>query len=776
MAASSSNTAFPQKNLIIGSGPDADIQVRESSVERQHAEIYQQSSGRWMISDLGTASGTLVNGEGISMAVLREGDVVVIGSKSLVWPRDFIRVQAPSDPLPPPQVQEVQQAPQAQQAQLLPAPLPTTTTKRRFSIGAGAQADIQIDDPGVEREHAILERNSDATWMIFDRGTTTGTFIDGNPIALARLRTGSKVTLGGLTLEWPEDFILGRPLTKAHKAADRGVVFSEAIICNPGESTPQLETGYVNFKRGTLTAIIGPSGIGKSTLCRALLGEAEIVSGTVTVGSRQITSGQAPNPNEVSFVPQDTCLLEDLTVRQTLDFTVRVRNAHTRTAAQCADEIKRILSSLNLTDVMDREVSKLSGGQKKRLSVAQELISRPTLLILDEPTSGLDDGLDEELMSHLHAISRSPSLPTVLIVTHATSHLNKADNVCAVGVHPDSSESSREPRKAKAIVRFMGQPDSLLRSLGVRTFTKCMNILRDNDGVAPGSQITETRRRATKSTFHSLGNRGRMQPMLRRERIRYPFHHLLRDSLSVTLLLSLLILICGNGLGTATLRDNEEILNSIAILVLILCFWSLYLPVMRIVRDWPITRREQRWGVSARLHLAARIIWDLPGVIAVPVATVIIIKYATPLVKESPELSWGSTGRTVLILVFTCLCCYMIGTLIGAISPKGVPAIQWVIFAISVMVAFSGFVIPLKGQMFLDTLSRVIPSRLAIAELTSILDAEQALGAPVFDPLQSASAQQQFIMFVTIVVVGMISLCVAGRAMDTTMRKLDRKD
>ena len=197
---------------------------------------------------------------------------------------------------------------------------------------------------------------------------------------------------------------------------------------------------------------------------------------------------------------------------------------------------------------------------------------------------------------------------------------------------------------------------------------------------------------------------------------------------------------------------------------------------MRIVRDWPITRREQRWGVSARLHLAARIIWDLPGIIAVPVATVIIIKYAAPLVKESPELSWGSTGRTVLILVFTCLCCYMIGTLIGAISPKGVPAIQWVIFAISVMVAFSGFVIPLKGQMFLDTLSRVIPSRLAIAELTSILDAEQALGAPVFDPLQSASAQQQFIMFVTIVVVGMISLCVAGRAMDTTMRKLDRKD
>lgn len=775
MAVSNPSTAFPRKNLIIGSGPDADIQVRESSVERQHAKIYRQSNGRWMISDLGTTSGTLVNGKGISMAALREGDVVTIGSKSLVWSKDFIRVQAPSDPLPPPQVQEVQQAPQAQR---LPAPSPTSTTKRRFSIGAGTQADIQIDDPGVEVKHAILERNSDNTWVIYDLGTATGTFIDGNPISFAYLKSGYKVTLGGLTLEWPEDFILGRPLTKAYKAADRGVVFSEAIICNPGESTPQLETGYVSFKRGTLTAIIGPSGIGKSTLCRALLGEAEIASGTVTVEGKQMVSGQAPIPDEVSFVPQDTCLLEDLTVRQTLDFTARVRNAHTRTAAQYADEIDRVLSSLNLTDVMDRKVSKLSGGQKKRLSVAQELISRPTLLILDEPTSGLDDGLDEELMSHLHAISRSPDQPTVLIVTHATNHLSIADNVCAVGVHPYSAESSREPRKAKAIVRFIGHPDSLLRSLGARTSAKCMNILRDNDGAVPGSQIAETRRRTTtRSTFRSLGSRGRMRPMLRRERIRYPFHRLLLSSLGVTLSLSLLVLICGNGLGTVTPGDNGKMMNSITILVLLLCFQSLYLPVMKIVRDWPTTRREQRWGVLARLHLAARIIWDLPGVIAVPAATAIIIKCAAPLVKDSPELSWGSTGRMALILVFTYLCCYMIGTFIGAISVTEVLAIQRVIFAVSVMVAFSGFVIPLNDQVFLNALSRFIPSRLAIAELASILNAAQGIAPrPIPDPLQSASAQQQFIMFMTIIVVGMISLCLAGRAMDITMRKLDRKD
>ena len=265
--------------------------------------------------------------------------------------------------------------------------------------------------------------------------------------------------------------------------------------------------------------------------------------------------------------------------------------------------------------------------------------------------------------------------------------------------------------------------------------------------------------------------------MLRRERIRYPFHRLLLSSLGVTLSLSLLILICGDGLGTAMPGDNGKMVHSITILVLLLCFWSLYLPVMKIVRDWPITRREQRWGVSARLHLAARIIWDLPGVVAVPVATVVVIRYAVPFVKDSPELSWGSTVSTALVLVVTCLCCYMIGILIGAMSDTGVSAIQRVIFVISIMVIFCGIVIPLGDKAYMDTVSRIVPSRLAIAELTSILDAAQGI-APhsVSDPLQSASLQQQFIMFAAIVAVGASSLCLAGRMVDITMRRLDRKD
>ena len=767
------STVFPRRDLTIGSDPDSDVQVLESGAEHRHAKIYRQSDGRWMISDLGTASGTLVNGKRISLAVLREKDVITIGRKSLVWPADFTRIRVADASSKVPQVPTPPQTPQIPGPQA-PSP-PMTTTKQRLVIGSGEQADIQIDDPDVENEHAILKRDSDKTWMIYDLGTATGTFVNDNSIAFARLGPDSKVTLGGLTLEWPEDFILDRPLTKAYRSADRGIIFSEVIICNPGESTPQLETRSLNFERGTLTAIIGPSGIGKSTLCRALLGEAEIVSGTVTVGGRRITSGQTPNPSEVSFVPQDTCLLEDLTVQQTLDFAVQVRNARTRTAEQCAGEIKRVLSSLNLADVMDRKVSKLSGGQKKRLSVAQELISRPTLLILDEPTSGLDEGLDEELMSILREISRSSALPTVLIVTHTTSHLSIADNVCAVGVHPE--RSAREPRNAKAIVRFTGHPNSLLRSLGAQTSAECMNILRDNDGAAPRSPIAKVRRRTTKPGFRSLGNRGQMRPLLRRERTRHPFHRLLLSSLGVTLSLSLLILICGDGLGTAMPGDNRKMVHSIAILVLLLCFRSLYLPVMKIVRDWPITRREQRWGVSARLHLAARIIWDLPGVVAVPAATVVVIRYAAPFVKDSPELSWESTVSTALVLVVTCLCCYMIGVLIGAMSDTGVSAIQRVIFVISIMVIFCGIVIPLGDKAYLDILSRIVPSRLAIAELTSILDAAQGI-APhsVSDPLQSASLQQQFIMFAAIVAVGASSLCLAGRMVDITMRRLDRKD
>jgi len=119
----------------------------------------------------------------------------------------------------------------------------------------------------------------------------------------------------------------------------------------------------------------------------------------------------------------------------------------------------------------------------------------------------------------------------------------------------------------------------------------------------------------------------------------------------------------------------------------------------------------------------------------------------------------------------------MIGILIGAMSDTGVSAIQRVIFVISIMVIFCGIVIPLGDKAYLDILSRIVPSRLAIAELTSILDAAQGIAPrPVLDPLQSASLQQQFIMFAAIVAVGASSLCLARRMVDITMRRLDRKD
>ena len=234
------STVFPRRDLTIGSDPDSDVQVLESGAEHHHAEIYRQSNGRWMIADLGTALGTLVNGKRISLAALHEKDVITIGRKSLVWPADFTQIRVADASSQAPQVPVFPHAPQILEPQAAPSLIATNTTKQRLIIGAGEQVDIQIDDPDVENEHAILERDPDNTWMICDLGTATGTFVNGNSITLARLGPDSKVTLGGLTLEWPEDFILGRPLTKAYRSADRGIIFSEVIICNPGESTPQL--------------------------------------------------------------------------------------------------------------------------------------------------------------------------------------------------------------------------------------------------------------------------------------------------------------------------------------------------------------------------------------------------------------------------------------------------------------------------------------------------------------------------------------------------------
>lgn len=645
---------------------------------------------------------------------------------------------------------------------------PVFPGRDKLIVGSASDADIQINDISVELRHAVISRNQNNVWTISDQGSATGTFVDGQGVTYAPLAPHSIVTIGGVTLVWPGDFrIRGPVILKRSGFARPLLLFSGVTVGYPGKEQAALSNVELSFQPGTLTAIIGPSGAGKSTLCRAVLGEVETRAGKIIIDGSRHGNGAAPNPQHVSFVPQDTCLMERLTVRQTIEFATNIRAAKTRSRNQRKQDAAHVIETLGISNLADRTVSRLSGGEKKRVSIAQELVTQPLILLLDEPSSGLDEGLDRNLMQELRSIAKSsPDAPAVIVVTHATNHLDIADNVCAIGA------SVSIPEAAQSEIRYMGPPNQFLTGLHSKSFSDAMDLLRSSSGHESSKHIAITFNQHFKSQggLHPLKSLISREWMIARPQLKRSLVGILARS---TIIAGLLWICNHNGLGTQRMGDNPNLLVTISLLVFVLSFWSLYKPTMRVVSDWPITRREQRWGICARLHIWARFLWDLPELLITVALTTLLLIWFTA--ASGPNLSIAAVWNIISTLWYACICCYLIGLLVGAASKTPIGAIGLIVGIIIAMIVFSGIIIYLPDVKFLDLISNLSPTRLTISILASKLNLAQARGSnSMLDPMFYSSVAEQSLMLLGITIISILAFIGAALSTTFTMRKLDR--
>ncbi len=171
------------------------------------------------------------------------------------------------------------------------------------------------------------------------------------------------------------------------------------------------------LRPGELCGLIGPSGAGKSTLIKVLLGLRKPAAGDAKLGGGPVTDA-----GPIGYVPQDDALHRTLTVAQTLDYASALRLPGA-TDTERQDRIDQVCRQVGLSERLGVRVGRLSGGQRKRVSVALELLTRPPVLILDEPTSGLDPGLEARTMGLFQQVAASGRI--VLVATHAMQSLDK---------------------------------------------------------------------------------------------------------------------------------------------------------------------------------------------------------------------------------------------------------------------------------------------------------------------------------------------------------------
>lgn len=199
------------------------------------------------------------------------------------------------------------------------------------------------------------------------------------------------------------------------------------IIRKEGEDFPLLDQIAISVPKGHFMAIVGPSGCGKTTLLKTIAGLLPESAGALFWEGRDLSKEGDFTPSEIGYVPQFSIAYDPLSVDESVEAVTRLR-VKTRGTDELDERIDRVLEETGLTAISDRQVKVLSGGQKRRLGLAMELVSDPKLLLCDEVTSGLDPRSEREIVRLLHDLSRKDGR-IVLSVTHSLAHLELYDSI-----------------------------------------------------------------------------------------------------------------------------------------------------------------------------------------------------------------------------------------------------------------------------------------------------------------------------------------------------------
>jgi ABC transport system ATP-binding/permease protein len=417
-----------RKAVTLGRASDNDIVVSAEFVAAYHARI-EPVGPDFRIVDLGGACGILFGGQHVGTHNLRHGDVIRIGDPltgsfvTLAYQR---RAQSSMHP-------------QASPAQPCPLDRPVSTVGREGCT-------LNLPSPLVSRVHAEVRKLQAGGHEIRDLGSTNGTFVGGDRVKLRKLEPGQLITIGPFKLAYDGSSLV--PFDQ------RGQLTLEARDLSRTVSGGRVILNQVSLviQPREFVAIVGGSGAGKSTLLGALSGFSRADVGEVRVNGDDYYKNFDAYRGVLGYVPQHDILHARLRVDQALGYSAELRLPADTAASEIEARVARVLADVEMTAHRDKYIFQLSGGQRKRVSIAAELLADPSLFFLDEPTSGLDPGLEKKMMYTLRRLADGGR--TVVMVTHATANIQQCDHVLFM---------------AEGRMVYFGPPRQALRMFGVQS-------------------------------------------------------------------------------------------------------------------------------------------------------------------------------------------------------------------------------------------------------------------------------------------------------------------
>ena len=421
---------FGQQVIRIGRDPTAELAFdpqRDLLVSYNHAKI-MILDGKAVLFDTESTNGTFIDGQRISRQELVGGEEIELG---LGGPRVRVHLETEEVVVPAARAGRPDLPSKATvYGSALPvrnlslgeaAKLGEHPLADRLEIGRDEGNAIVLDSMYVSQRHARVESQNGA-YRLVDAGSANGTYVDGERVSDTVLTPGTEFNVGPYILKFT-----GTSVVVFDTRTKTWVDAHELIRTDHRTGRNFLDRVSMRIEPGELVCILGPSGCGKSTLLKSLNGLSPADSGQVLMNNVDFYANYEQLKHQVGYVPQDDIIHPQLSVWRTLQYAARLRLPPDIGEEKRQERIRDVLSALELYDHRLKAVSKLSGGQRKRVSIAVELLTDPAIIYLDEPTSGLDPHLEEKMMLLLREMTLRGK--TVATVTHTLDNIHLADKV-----------------------------------------------------------------------------------------------------------------------------------------------------------------------------------------------------------------------------------------------------------------------------------------------------------------------------------------------------------
>ncbi|MCS6873090.1 MAG: FHA domain-containing protein [Pyrinomonadaceae bacterium] len=473
----------------LGRDPSCDLVVEASVVvvSRRHARIIRQD-GKFLLADNNSFNGTFLNGRRISEpSELNSSDEIQLGFGGPIF-RFYLSKEEVSFPA---KSQEdarktvvfrasfVSQEISKREVAVEPTLLMKLNfgKKKELTIGREEGSDIKLDGLQISKRHARLFL-SDGKVFIEDLNSTNGVFVNGQKVSRKLVRSEDLIQIGVFLIKLDQDGQISVYDTRAKTRID--IIGLTKDVKSGSKVIKLLDDISLVVMPNEFIGILGPSGAGKSTFINALNGMSPASKGVVLINNLDLYQNLNVLKQSIGYVPQDDIIHRELTVYRTLYYVAKLRLPTDVSGREINAIIDEVMEITELSERRDVPINRLSGGQRKRVSIAVELLTKPSVIFLDEPTSGLDPATGEKIMLLFRQIAESGR--TVILTTHAMENIHLFDKLIVL---------------VRGKLVFYGKPKEAISYFGVKSFKQLYDKLEEpaqkelnNTGRSP-SEIME---------------------------------------------------------------------------------------------------------------------------------------------------------------------------------------------------------------------------------------------------------------------------------------------